>query len=567
MNAFKRASIKHNGAWTPIVNLYIKHSGTWKRVDDGYIKHQGQWMLTHNPDAVVSLNYTIPYFSTSESYHYSNFNLLDWVSSHKDRNGIQWPRDSFKTYPFKITVTVELGVIIKGPFTIPADFDKATRVVLRNYGSIYGSAGKGGNALPPYAPSSSADYLKTFSSANGQDGTDSIINHSNLVLENFGSIYPGGGGGHGGIPNILYLSNGGVKFPYFWREMPGWWDNVSDLSGSVWVPFRVWYNENLLASYLAGYPGLIPYYSFCPTCDGRILARRTPISWAYSDDTGSSNIRVSHIIAEYGYNLPGRPLTAVSNPSITALHGGNGGGGAGVDSLPGNYPDILKPISNVGDESTASSWGEVQSIIATVATSMVNGATSNAEALAFLQSKQNSHNFSVDAVSLSAGTIHWALPLRHVSMYCFWYGWQPRYSVEDVPWHYGGVTFTTSIVVLTTNYYRKNWLDSQARLQSYSLGTAGTIFYGGQGGKTTYTKTTPNSSWFNAWNGQAGNGGGAGQNGQSLTIPASSYNGYSLPAVTISGGKGGASIRTYSNRGSFVLLSNSGTISGEPVYS
>ena len=577
MNAFRRASIKRDGAWTPVVDLYVKHAGAWKKVDDGYVKYQGQWMLVHNPDAVIVLNYTIPYYSTSESYHYSNFNLLDWVSSHEDRTGFQWPRDVFKTYPFNITVTIESGVIIKGPFTIPADFDKATRVVLKNHGSIYGSAGKGGDALVPYdTTESGSGYLKTLSSANGKDGSDAIVNHSNLVLQNYGNIYPGGGGGHGGIPN-LYVSISPTTFPYLFNEVPGWWGSVQSwlIQLLIYVPSC---NPSYVEWYMTQYPGGIPYFGASSACNGSSWYKFGSCGgWPDDPLTPQNN---------YGYDYSStRKISAVKIATVTAFHGSNGGGGAGVDSSAGDYSDLLKPISNIGNillDLPTSVWGEVKDILSTIASSMSIGDLSDAEALSLLQAESSKYNFRLHSVNLSTGKIYWELPSRVLyvagSVYQsgtrYWYGraiqWNSRsdcYGVTNPPTIYWGISNTNEMVGLTKNYYGRNWTDSAARQQSYTLGTAGTLLNGGQGGKTTYSQTTPSSSWFNAWNGQAGNGGGPGQDGQSLTIPASSHNGSLLPAITISGGKGGAPIRTYSNRGSFTLKSNSGTISGQPVYS
>ena len=629
MNAFKRASIKRNGAWTPVINLYVKYQGAWRKVDDGYVKYQGKWMLMHNPDAVITLNYTIPYYSTAESYHYSNFNLLDWITTHPDKFGVIWSRDTFKTYPFQIDVTIAAGVIIKGPFTIPADFDKATRINLKNYGNIYGAAGKGGDALPPYQPSASADYLKTFNSANGKDGVDAIVNHSNLVLRNFGGIYPGGGGGHGGIPNI-YVASDKLEFPYLVNgllsQLPGWWgervDDVPILKDGVLVDKYVFVKRSivedsaLLKLFLSQlHPNQIPFFQrldvpiIANTCTNLRYPSKlgTPKVWKYANPAGShssysagissegveptkvdgyyvnfhSNFpqayvkKVSDIFHQYGNDFSSvAGISAVSDTSVTAFHGGNGGGGAGIDSLPGNYPDILKPIPNIGDAILANTWGIVKDNLNTIALSMSSNTPKGAQALAVLQSLQTKYNFSVSSLSLSTGKVYWSLPGRHAYVTCVVYytgGYHPFYfwyhQIEDVPLHYVGISLAASTTVLNTNYYKKNFLLSPARQQTYTLGAAGTILSGGLGGKTTLAQTTPSNSWFDAWNGQAGDGGNPGQDGETLSIAASSYGGYSLPAITIKGGQGGAPVRTYSNRGSFTLVSNSGTITGEPVYS
>ena len=601
MRALRRISIKHKGAWSPVTDVYTKYDGVWRKVDDGYIKFQGKWWLVHDPDGIKTISYIIRiekvYDGDGQTWHYQNFNLLDYISTHQDTNGVLWPRETFRMYPFKIHVTIESDVIIKGPFVIPSGFEGSTRIILKNYGSIYGLAGKGGDALPSYSlgpgPNGKTSWRDPVTghqqeyylggsvtglqygyvmSAYGRDGTDGIENHSNLTLHNYGKISGAGGGGHGGIPNIG-VGTSQVSFNNMEGQMMGWWTGKHANFWSGWQRSSspAWFRWFQATYPWLAPPGTRPFYDSKNACGGGYLAKQgTNKSWWGSP----SETSINYWLSEYNYDFSRfHSISGSSSTEAHSHHGGNGGGGAGFLSEAGEYKEVLKPIGDIGNSNGANTWGVMRVVLNAVASSVHNGADAESQVLAGLKSYQSEWNFTVHSVSLATGKVYWSLPGRHLRknfIHSRVWGWGGGfcYTIENIGAHYMGLSISNALAGLSKNYYRLNWVDSPARQQSYTLGTAGTSTTGGTGGKTTQAgKTTPDTAWFNAWNGQAGDGGGLGEDGESLVIPASSYNGVTLPSITIAGGKGGAAIRTYNTDGSFTLALNDGEINGSVIYS
>jgi hypothetical protein len=345
---------------------------------------QQSWELIHKTDKLV-IGATFPYYETSEDYHYFVEDLLAYLVENT-------PYDTsvYTEAPFYIKITIEEGVIIKGPIVIKG-FNSMSTFEIINHGEIKGTGGKGGTASTPYHLRGYAQDLinkprlsqKYWHELDGQDGGDCIHTYHNLVITNYGKIHAGGGGGAGGTPVYGFyasnkqadntrtylplmeapLGNFGNMNARFCDASPTWnWPSNSYYGPWRWDYHNKWqyewggrckpgyhcpsnpdiWNRGLIAKTqpmltIWIWPNTCSYknsYGITIWCTGPVglgfpYKGFTVVSdgWERRDWTGST-----------GSVSKGDPDLALNQKiSFQIIHGGNGGGGAGFDSSAGSY--------------------------------------------------------------------------------------------------------------------------------------------------------------------------------------------------------------------------------------
>jgi hypothetical protein len=553
--------------WSRWFDAYIKHHGVWRKADDIYIKYLGEWWLVHDPDSVRVLTYYIDEDTTALS-------LFQWATSHPDNLGRIWTSKDLAGIPFRIQFYISAkvaGTNHNGPVTVDGSFHAGTTIQLYNYGNIYGYAGKGGPALTPYHAGGKT-YFNNVDYAEGKDGGDAIRNYGRLSIYNYGKIYAGGGGGHGGVPHLQVEASEDVNVSFDWRQMYGWFVAPATRGTHGWCGCGGWRSSCGANSwhwpvdpyegkpcyyehYGGGFSGSPHYHS----------ARKVgfPKTWMIMECSPGSYFEPGSYygicpLAQYwidqagGYIPWGQryPLAISKGVKGTAFHGANGGGGAGLNSEAGDYHNVMKPLDGYGHTGSANTWGVIRSILICVAKGISGAGGGDAAVLAAIKQYEGVGNFSANSVTKSPSghyILNWTLPGRFLVKMAYMYYWSRvwHHVVENVPAHNLRVSASEDTSGFNVNYYLKGDVGSTPRQMSVTYGTAGSLLEGGSGGKTTLAgKSNYGFSWMDLWDGSAGDGGDAGENGESVTIPTATIGSNTCGGVTILGGEGGGTVNS-----------------------
>ena len=262
--------------WSRVEQPYIKSNDTWKKAEYVYKKHKSKWELVHSgkqlpltvviPVVPLSAYYTeqIHYDPDPALYfHYQDFDLAEYIDNPEKYGVTSWKSPftskQLRSAPFTITVIVESGVRILGPLTIK-NLNRGGKVILKNYGYIYGLGGAGGPSMSPIEIGSEAG-LQQWSDLDGQDGGPAIETDHNLSIFNHGRIYGGAGGGHGGMPEfvcdlggqlfydkyhkrvgLIHGHGGSLALPSYWKAGNGFeWSTKGGIPYKDYT--RGWYEK------------------------------------------------------------------------------------------------------------------------------------------------------------------------------------------------------------------------------------------------------------------------------------------------------------------------------------
>jgi hypothetical protein len=360
--------------WSTVQQPYIKSNNTWKKAENVFKKDKGKWELVHSGKQ-IPMSVIVPLISLSSSdtsskegnFHYQNFDLAEYINDPSKYGVTSWKSpytlSQIKSAPFRITVIVESGVKMLGPMTIK-NFNYGSKVILKNHGEIYGLGGVGGPSMSPIEIGGEVG-LQNWKDLNGQDGHSAIETTRNLSIYNYGKIYGGAGGGHGGMPEFVSDLGGQLFYDKYHKStgqhggsltLPSYWKagNGFEWSTKGGIPYkdytRGWYAKGKRT--VRSLPYWIPAQGYWKT-----TMRMRPVFYTRSHElpTGSNVIQywgwtsrgmlVLMWVPEtvWVYTSPARlvqpEISAIGpgdlvDPSLnqavfwTVAHGAAGGGGA-----------------------------------------------------------------------------------------------------------------------------------------------------------------------------------------------------------------------------------------------